>query len=278
MNESTNHEAMTSMNASASEPLLRLRDLRVDVGGRHVLKSVSFDVQRGGLVALMGANGSGKSTLGLALAGHPRYRVVGGQALFDGRDLLAMNVEERARAGLFLSFQAPPEIPGVKNNLFVRSAVNAVRESRGESPLDAFDFLDDARTQAARLGLPEAMLNRPVNDGFSGGERKRNELLQLALLRPRLALLDEIDSGLDVDGVRATVHLVQRMRAQGTAFVVVSHYLQLIESLAPDAVLRLDEGCIAQTGDLALAREIARTGFARAAEARTAEAAQEEQV
>src|SRR5690606_21724996 len=144
--------------------------------------SVSLDVAPGALVVLMGANGSGKSTLGLALAGHPRYRVTGGQVNFNGADLLAMDVEERARAGLFLSFQAPPEIPGVKNNLFIRSAMNAVRESRGEQPLDAFDFIGEARAVAGRLGLPDAMLNRPVNDGFSGGERKRNELLQLALL------------------------------------------------------------------------------------------------
>ena len=248
-----------------SEPLLQVRDLRVDVGDRNVLKSVSLDVPAGALLVLMGANGSGKSTLGLTLAGHPRYRVVGGTARLGGQDLLALSPEARARAGLFLSFQAPPAIPGVKNNLFIRSALNAVREARGEAPLDAFDFLGDARAAAARLGLPEAMLGRPVNDGFSGGERKRNELLQLALLRPRLALLDEIDSGLDVDGVRAVVQLVQELRAQGTAFVVVSHYLQLIESLAPDAVLRLERGCIAEIGGLELARDIARSGYARAA-------------
>ncbi len=252
---------------TSSETLLQVRDLHVDVGGRHVLKSVSLDVPAGALVVLMGANGSGKSTLGLTLAGHPRYNVVGGEARFGGQDLLALNPEERARAGLFVSFQAPPEIPGVKNNLFIRTALNAVRGARGEPPLDAFDFLGEARSTAKRLGLPEAMLSRPVNDGFSGGERKRNELLQLALLRPRLALLDEIDSGMDVDGTRAVIDLVQSLRAQGTAFVVVTHYLQLIESLQPDAVLRLDQGCIAETGDIEMAREIARTGFARAANA-----------
>ena len=247
-------------------PLLQLRDLRVDVGGRNVLKSVSLAVPAGALLVLMGANGSGKSTLGLTLAGHPRYRVVGGSARFAGQELLALSPEARARAGLFVSFQAPPEIPGVKNNLFIRTALNAVREARGEAPLDAFDFLGDARAAATRLGLPEAMLGRPVNDGFSGGERKRNELLQLALLRPRLAVLDEVDSGMDVDGVRAVVQLIQDLRAQGTAFIVVSHYLQLIESLMPDTVLRLDQGCIAETGSLALAMDIARTGFVRAPE------------
>lgn len=247
-------------------PLLQVRNLRVNVGERTVLHSVSLDVAPGSLVVLMGANGSGKSTLGLTLAGHPNYRVASGQAQFAGQDLLAMNAQERARAGLFLSFQTPPDIPGVKNNLFIRTALNAVREARSEAPLDAFDFLGSARAAARQLGLPEAMLGRPVNEGFSGGERKRNELLQLALLQPRLALLDEIDSGMDVDGVRAVVQLVQKLRAQGTAFVVVSHYLQLIESLQPDTVLRLDQGCIADTGNLELARGIARTGFARAAE------------
>jgi len=253
------------MNTTSS--LLQLQDLRVAIGERTVLSSVSLAVQPGSVVVLMGANGSGKSTLGLALAGHPRYRVTGGSALFDGADLLTMNVEERARAGLFLSFQAPPDIPGVKNNLFIRTAVNAVRESRGESPLDAFDFLGEARAAAGRLGLPDAMLGRPVNDGFSGGERKRNELLQLSLLKPRLAILDEIDSGMDVDGVRAVEELVAAQRAQGTAFVIVSHYLHLIEALQPDAVLRLDQGRIAETGGLDLAREIARTGYTRAPEA-----------
>jgi Fe-S cluster assembly ATP-binding protein len=247
-----------------SEALLHVRNLRVDVGERNVLSSVSLDVQAGEVLVLMGANGSGKSTLGLALAGHPGYRVAGGHARLAGEDLLALPPELRARAGLFVSFQAPPDIPGVKNALFMRTALNAVREARGLAAVDAFDFLGSARDAAARLGLPEAMLGRPVNDGFSGGERKRNELVQLALLAPRLAILDEIDSGMDVDGVRAVVDLVARLREGGTSFIVVSHYLHLIEALAPDAVLKLDQGRIAARGDLALAREIARTGFARA--------------
>jgi len=252
---------------TSPEPLLKVDALRVDVGERNVLESVSLEVPAGSLQVLMGANGSGKSTLGLTLAGHPRYRVAGGSARFAGQDLLAMTPEARARAGLFVSFQAPPEIPGVKNNLFIRTALNAVREARGESPLDAFDFLEHARTAARRVGLGEAMLGRPVNDGFSGGERKRNELLQLALLRPRLAVLDEADSGMDVDGVRALVDLVRELRAAGSAFIVVSHYQQLIEQLEPDAVLRLDQGRIAETGDVALAARIARSGFAARAAA-----------
>ena len=249
-----------------SSSLLSVRDLRVEVGERTVLDAISLDIEPGSLVVLMGANGSGKSTLGLTLAGHPRYHVSAGSALFNGQDLLALQPEQRARAGLFVSMQSPPDIPGVKNGLFMRSALNALRESRGETALDAFDFLKDARGLASELGLDAKLLSRPVNEGFSGGERKRNELLQLAMLKPRLAMLDEIDSGMDVDGVRAVVKLVQAMRGQGTAFVVVSHYLQLIESLTPDAVLRLDQGRIAETGTLALAQEIARTGFARQAE------------
>jgi len=250
---------------SSTPSLLQVRDLRVDVGERTVLRSVSLDVPAGALVVLMGANGSGKSTLGMALAGHPSYRVVAGSARLGDTDLLGLPAHERSRAGLFLSFQSPPDVPGVKNNLFIRTALNAVREARGQEPQDAFDFLSSAKQGAKQLGLPEAMLGRPVNEGFSGGERKRNELLQLSLLQPRLALLDEIDSGMDVDGVRAVVELVARLRAKGTAFIVISHYLQMIEQLQPDAVLRLDQGCIAETGSVELARGIARTGFARAA-------------
>jgi len=242
-------------------PLLSVRELRVEVGSTRVLRSVSFEVAAGELVVLMGANGSGKSTLGLALAGHPRYQV-SGQAQLDGQELLELPVEARARAGLFLSLQAPPDVPGVKNNLFIRTALNAQRAARGEAEIDAYDFLGQAKAGAKRLGMPEAMLGRPVNEGFSGGERKRNELLQLSLLKPRVAVLDEIDSGLDVDGVRALVELVQAMRRDGTAFIVVSHYLQLIESLEPDRVLRLADGCIAETGSLELARAIAAQGYA----------------
>ena len=254
---------MTGLNSA----VLQVRDLRVEVAERTVLHSVSLEVSPGSLVVLMGANGSGKSTLGLALAGHPRYQVTAGQALLAGQDLLALPAHERARAGLFLSFQAPPDVPGVKNNLFVRTALNAVRQSRGEAPQDAFDFLSSAKSAAQELGLPVAMLNRSVNEGFSGGERKRNELMQLALLQPRLAMLDEIDSGMDVDGVRAVVQLVQRLRAAGTAFIIVSHYLQMIESLEPDSVLRLDQGRVAEAGSLDLARTIAQQGFAAVAKA-----------
>lgn len=256
------------MNAS---PLLQVKELSVEVGGHDVLKSISLAIPAGELHVLMGANGSGKSTLGLTLAGHPQYHVTGGSATLGSEDLLALPPEKRAQAGLFLSFQAPPEIPGVRNAVFVRTALNSVREARGEDPLDGFDFLKSARGESAELGLPKTMLNRPVNDGFSGGERKRNELLQLALLQPRLAILDEIDSGLDVDGVRAVTKLVAKLRGQGMAFLVVSHYLQMIEALEPDAVHRLEDGRIAEQGGLKLAERIAETGYAKQAPA-TAEA------
>ncbi len=252
---------------TSATTLLLVRDLRVDVGERTVLRSVHLDVSPGEVVVLMGANGSGKSTLGMALAGHPAYRVTSGQAFLDQIDLLSLPAHERARLGLFVSFQSPPDVPGVKNNLFIRTALNAQRQARGQEPQDAYDFLADARATAQRLGLPESLLGRPVNEGFSGGERKRNEMMQMALLRPRLAILDEIDSGMDVDGIRALVAQVQTLRTQGTAFIVISHYLQLIEQLQPDTVLRLDQGCIAQRGNAELARQIARTGFFPSAEA-----------
>ena len=251
---------MTTPSSAPTPPtaVLQVRDLRVAIGERVVLQSVSLDIAPGSLTVLMGANGSGKSTLGMALAGHPSYTIDSGSALLDGKELLEL------RAGLFVSFQSPPDIPGVKNNLFVRTALNAVRSARGQEPLDAFDFLSSAKDAAKTLGLPATMLGRPVNEGFSGGERKRNELLQLSLLQPRVAMLDEIDSGMDVDGVRTIVEQVQRLRAQGTAFIIISHYLQMIESLQPDAVLRLDQGRIAEVGTLELAQRIARTGFAGA--------------
>lgn len=257
-------QTMDRTDLASGAPLLEVDGLRVDVGERTVLESVSFDVRAGELLVLKGANGSGKSTLGLALAGHPRYRVAGGRVRFDGRDLLALEPQARARAGLFLSFQSPPDIPGVKNNLFLRSAVNAVRQGREgneAAPLDAFDFLALARAEARRVGLPEAMLARPVNDGFSGGERKRNELLQLALLRPRLAILDEADSGMDVDGVRALVELVGTLREQGSTFIVVSHYQHLIEQLNADSVLNLEHGRIARAADPSPAAQNAGAGF-----------------
>ncbi len=246
--------------------ILEVRNLAVRAGERRVLESVSIDVAAGEVVAIMGANGSGKSTLGFALAGHPRYEVVGGQAQLAGADLLAMTPQDRARAGLFLSFQSPPDLPGVRNNLFMRTSLNSILEAQDREPVDAFDFLARAKGIAADIDLPAAFLNRPVNEGFSGGERKRNELLQLAMLAPKLAILDEVDSGMDVDGIRSIVSTIDRMRAQGTAFLLISHSLAMVEAVAPDRVAELDGGRISRTGSLDLAREIARTGFSRTRE------------
>lgn len=252
--------------ADQGETILEVRNLAVRAGERQVLESVSIDVAAGELVAIMGANGSGKSTLGFALAGHPRYQVVGGEARLAGADLLAMAPQDRARAGLFLSFQSPPDLPGVRNNLFMRTSLNAVLKAQDREPIDAFDFLERAKGIAGQIDLPAAFLNRPVNEGFSGGERKRNELLQLTMLAPKLAILDEVDSGMDVDGIRSIVETVARMRAQGTAFLLISHSLAMVEAMNPDRVAELDGGRIARIGSLDLAREIARTGFSRARE------------
>lgn len=252
--------------AKQGSKLLEIHELAVRAGERQVLESVSLDIAPGEVVAIMGANGSGKSTLGFALAGHPRYEVTGGSARLDGADLLAMAPEERARAGLFLSFQSPPDLPGVRNNLFMRTSLNSVLEARGDEPVDAFDFLERAKAAAGEIDLPASFLNRPVNEGFSGGERKRNELLQLVMLQPKLAILDEVDSGMDVDGLRAIVETVDRMRSKGTAFLLISHSLAMAEAVKPDRVAELDGGRISRTGSLELARDIARTGFARARE------------
>ena len=244
--------------------MLKIDNLHARVAGKDILKGLSLEVKPGEVHAIMGPNGAGKSTLGNILAGREGYEVTAGSVEFDGKPLLELEPEERAAAGVFLAFQYPVEIPGVNNTYFLRAALNAQRKARGEAELDSMQFLKLVREKLAVLHLKDELLHRGVNEGFSGGERKRNELLQLTQLNPRVALLDEIDSGLDVDGVRAVVELVQRMRAQGTAFIVVSHYLQMIESLQPDQVLRLDQGRIAETGGLELARSIAETGFTRA--------------
>ena len=244
------------------DPLLQVRDLRVNIGERTVLHSVSLDVQPGQLVVLMGANGSGKSTLGMALAGHPHYQVQGGQALLAGQDLLALPAHERARAGLFLSFQSPPDVPGVKNNLFIRTALNAQHEARGQEPLDAFDFLSSAKKAAKDLGLPEAMLGRPVNEGFSGGEKKRHEILQLGLLKPKFAILDETDSGLDVDALRIVSEGVNRAKeANQFGILMVTHYTRILRYIKPDIVHVFADGHFIKTGGPELADELEETGY-----------------
>ena len=212
----------------------------------------------------MGPNGSGKSTLGYVLAGREDYEVIGGEVLFDGQDLLAMEPEARAAAGVFLAFQAPVELPGVGNANFMRTAVNAVRRARGEPELDAVTFLKLARAEAKRLAMPEDMLKRNVNVGFSGGEKKRNEILQMGLLRPRLAILDETDSGLDIDALRIVAEGVNALRGPDFSALVITHHQRLLNSLVPDHVHVLLGGRIVRSGGPELARELEATGYAAA--------------
>jgi len=211
----------------------------------------------------MGPNGSGKSTLAHVLAGREGYDVVAGEVLFDGKDLLALEPEERARAGVFLAFQYPVEIPGVNSSTFLRTAVNAVRRHRGQKQLDAVEFLKLVRSKAATLGISPDMLKRAVNVGFSGGEKKRNEVLQMAMLEPRLAVLDETDSGLDIDALKVVAEGVNRLRSPERAFVVITHYQRLLNYIVPDVVHVLSRGRIARTGGKELALELEAKGYAQ---------------
>jgi len=243
------------------ETMLKIEDLHVAAEGNEILRGVDLELPCGALHAVMGPNGSGKSTLAHVLAGRCGYEVTRGRVLFDGRDLLAMEPEERARAGLFLGFQYPVAVPGVGNAYFVRTALNEARRARGLEPLDALDFLELARERAARVGLPEAMLRRPVNEGFSGGEKKRNEIFQMLVLEPRLAVLDETDSGLDVDAIGVIADGIRGMRDPGRSFIVITHYPALLEHLVPDRVHVLMRGTIVRSGDARLAARIAERGF-----------------
>jgi len=209
----------------------------------------------------MGPNGSGKSTLARVLAGHPEYQVTGGDVLFDERDLLAMDPESRARAGVFMAFQYPVEIPGVNNAYFLKAALNALRADRGEEALDAIEFMTLVRERMAQLGIDDSLLNRPVNDGFSGGEKKRNEIFQMAVLEPRLAILDETDSGLDIDALRTVANGVNAMRRPDRAFLLVTHYQRLLDYVVPDVVHVLVDGRIIRSGGKELALELEEKGY-----------------
>jgi len=209
----------------------------------------------------MGPNGSGKSTLARVLAGHPEYQVTGGDVLFDERDLLAMDPESRARAGVFMAFQYPVEIPGVNNAYFLKAALNALRADRGEEALDAIEFMTLVRERMAQLGIDDSLLNRPVNDGFSGGEKKRNEIFQMAVLEPRLAILDETDSGLDIDALRTVANGVNAMRRPDRAFLLVTHYQRLLDYVVPDVVHVLADGRIIRSGGKELALELEEKGY-----------------
>jgi len=241
--------------------MLEIKNLHATVEGKEILKGISLSVKAGEVHAIMGPNGSGKSTLAQVLAGHPAYQVTDGSVTYQGKDLLDMAPEERAREGVFLAFQYPVAIRGVTNAYFLRSAVNAVRKARGLEEYDPIDFLDVLRDKLKAIGWDDSLMNRPVNDGFSGGEKKRNEILQLAVLEPRLALLDETDSGLDIDALKTVAEAVNRLRKPDNATVVVTHYQRLLNYIVPDRVHVLAEGRIVKSGGRELALELESRGY-----------------
>ncbi len=241
--------------------LLEIRDLKVKVENKDILKGLSLSVDAGQVHAIMGPNGSGKSTLARALSGHPAYEVTGGTVTYDGKDLLAMPPEERACDGVFMAFQYPVEIPGINNTYFLKAALNAVRKHRGESDLDAVEFMQLVRQKAKLLEMDQAMLGRSVNEGFSGGEKKRNEIFQMAVLEPRLAILDETDSGLDIDALKIVANGVNALRSPERAIVVVTHYQRLLDYIVPDVVHVLSDGRIVRTGGKDLALELEAKGY-----------------
>ena len=242
--------------------LLEISDLHVTVDGKEILKGLDLAVEAGKVHAIMGPNGSGKSTLSYVLAGRDGYEVTQGAVTFDGQDLLSMSADERAREGVFLAFQYPVEIPGVTGMTFLKTAVNAVRKHRGEPELDAMDFLKYVRVLAADLGVSDDMLKRAVNTGFSGGEKKRMEILQMATLAPRLAVLDETDSGLDVDALKVVAGGVNAMRSPDRGMLVITHYQRLLDYIVPDHVHILAQGRIVRTGDKDLALAVEENGYA----------------
>jgi Fe-S cluster assembly ATP-binding protein len=242
--------------------LLEIKDLHARVGEREILNGIDLTVDAGEVHAIMGPNGSGKSTLAQVLAGRELYQVTGGQVLYDGKDLLAMAPEDRAREGIFLAFQYPVEIPGVSNMYFLKAALNTIRKTQGQPELDAMDFLNLVREKMAAMKMDQALLNRPVNTGFSGGEKKRNEIFQMAVLEPRLAILDETDSGLDIDALKLVASGVNAMRSPDRAMVVVTHYQRLLSEIVPDYVHVLADGRIVKSGGKELALELEEGGYA----------------
>ncbi len=241
--------------------MLGVKGLRVAVAGTEILKGVDLTIRKGEVHAIMGPNGSGKSTLAQVLAGHPAYTVLAGTATYEGKDLLAMKPEERARAGVFLAFQYPVEIRGITNSYFLRSALNALRRERGEPELDPIDFLQFLEQKLKAIGWDDSMMNRPVNEGFSGGEKKRNEILQLAVLEPRLAILDETDSGLDIDALKTVAETVNKLRSPDRSFLIVTHYQRLLNYITPDVVHVLADGRIVKSGGPELAQELESRGY-----------------
>ncbi len=241
--------------------MLEINNLHAAVDGREILKGIDLTVNAGEVHAIMGPNGSGKSTLAGVLAGRELYEVTEGQVLFEGKDLLDMDPEERAREGVFLAFQYPVEIPGVSNTYFLKAAINAVCTHRGQEELDAAGFLRLVKEKMKLIHMEQSLLNRPVNEGFSGGEKKRNEIFQMAVLDPKLAILDETDSGLDIDALRIVADGVNAMRSPERAMLVVTHYQRLLNYIVPDKVHVLVNGRIARSGDKNLALELEKKGY-----------------
>jgi Fe-S cluster assembly ATP-binding protein len=243
-------------------PLLEIKDLHVEIDGKEILKGLSLTVEAGTVHAIMGPNGSGKSTLAYVLAGKAGYEPTAGEVLFNGKNIFDMAPDERAAAGLFLAFQYPLEIPGVATMTFLRTALNAQRKKRGEAELSTPEFLKKVRDLAGKLGIEQEMLRRAVNVGFSGGEKKRNEILQMALLEPKLAVLDETDSGLDIDALKIVADGVNRLRSPERASIVITHYQRLLTYIVPDVVHVLSRGRIVKTGGKELALELEARGYA----------------
>ena len=241
--------------------MLEIRDLRASAGDNEILKGINLTVNPGEVHAVMGPNGSGKSTLAQVLAGQPAYQVTSGSVLYEGKDLLDMEPEERAQAGVFLAFQYPVEIPGVSNAYFLRAAYNEIRKARGEEEIDSMDFIDLLEEKLKVVEWGPEIMSRAVNSGFSGGEKKRNEILQLAVLEPKLAILDETDSGLDIDALRIVAAGVNRLRSQDRSFIVVTHYQRLLNYIVPDFVHVLSNGRIAMSGGKDLALELEAKGY-----------------
>jgi Fe-S cluster assembly ATP-binding protein len=245
----------------STDSMLKIDNLHASVEGKKILNGLSLSVARGEVHAIMGPNGSGKSTLANVLAGRPGYEVTAGSVSFEGRDLLQLPAEERARAGLFLGFQYPVEIPGVNNVYLLKAALNAARKAQGLEEVDAFEFLSLVREKMKLMHIEDSFLSRGVNEGFSGGEKKRNEILQMLVLEPRLAILDETDSGLDIDALKVVAGGVNSLRAPDRACVLVTHYQRLLEYVVPDFVHVLVRGRIAKSGDKGLALELERRGY-----------------
>ena len=243
--------------------MLEVKNLHVEIDGKKILNGLDLTIEKGKVHAIMGPNGSGKSTLAYVMAGKPGYEATEGQILLDGEDVLAMQPDERAAKGLFLAFQYPLEIPGVATMTFLRTALNAQRKKRGEAELLVPQFVKRVNEVAGKLGIDKDMLRRGVNVGFSGGEKKRNEILQMALLEPRLCVLDETDSGLDIDALKVVSDGVNRLRSPERAFVVITHYQRLLDYIVPDVVHVLSKGRIVKTGTKALALELEATGYAQ---------------